>query len=162
MSDNGTAFMFDEMRTLYDGNDVQAVIFPPYHHTTNCQAEHYVAELKKALVQDITVPMQCRLSRFLFWQHATVHAGAGVTLAKVMSGRELPSSLHAILLPHADAAHSEPSRNMMPWKPRQAALARQFNQKWSWLLGRLLRSTEHRSRFVSRDGKTVRSHFNYL
>lgn len=89
MSNNGTAFVSDEIRTFYERNGVEAITSAPYHPATNGQAERYIAELKKALVQDTTRPIQRRLNRFLFRQHTTVHAGTGVTPANGMFGREL-------------------------------------------------------------------------
>lgn len=67
------------------------------------------------LPQQTTGPMQRRLSWFLFRQHTAVHTGTGVAPAKAMFGRELPSSLHAIL--PAAAVHSEPRKKIAPCSP---------------------------------------------
>lgn len=88
MAEKGTAFVSADIRAFYEWNGAQAVTSALYHPATNGQAECYVAYVKKALPQDTTDPVQCRLSRILFQQHSTVHAGMGVTLAKAMFGRK--------------------------------------------------------------------------
>lgn len=66
MSVNDTAFVSDEIRTFDEPNGVQAVRCTPYHSSTNDTAEHYVAELKKALIENTTSTMQYLFSKFFF------------------------------------------------------------------------------------------------
>lgn len=91
-----------------------SLLAPPPSRSANCQAHCYVTEPKRALIQDTTGPMQCRLSHFLFRQHATVNTGRGVAPSKAMLGRKVSSPLHATLLA---AALLELSREMMPGSP---------------------------------------------
>lgn len=96
MSDKGTVFLSDEIRTFYEHHTVQTITSAPYHVSTKPQAERYVAELKKAQIE-----------------HTTVHTGAGTTPAEAMFRRDLSSPLHAILPAAANAAHWKPSRRMV-------------------------------------------------
>lgn len=57
ISDNGTAFVLEEIQTFYERNGVHIVTPAPYHPATNGQAERYVAQLKEALLEDTTGPM---------------------------------------------------------------------------------------------------------
>lgn len=107
MSDNGTAFVSEEIWTFHEWKRVQAIASAPYHPTTIGQAECYVAKLKKALIKDTTGSMQHSLSRFLLQQHTTIHTRTSVNSVNAVFGRKLPSLLH-IILPAA-AAHWEPS-----------------------------------------------------
>lgn len=54
----GTAFVSDVIRRFYEQNGVQAVTSAPYHPATNGQADRYVAELKKDLIQNTARPVQ--------------------------------------------------------------------------------------------------------
>lgn len=110
MSDNDTAFVSDKIQAIYEKNGVQVVTSGPCHVAMNGQAEHYVAELRKALVQDTKGTMKFCLSQFLFRQHTIIHTTTGVPPDKAMLGCELPSPLHAILPSVVDTAESQAGR----------------------------------------------------
>lgn len=114
ISDNRTAFVYDEIRIFYEQDGFQTDISAAYHAVTIAQVVPYVAELKNALIQDTTCSMQHRPSRFFFRRHTTVHTMTGVTPAKTMFGQELPSPLQAILTAAVAAANSGSYRNTMP------------------------------------------------
>lgn len=116
MSNNETAFVHDEIQKFQELNAVRTITCAPYRNFTNVEAERYVAQLKKALVQDTTGKMQSRLRRFLYRQHILVHTGTGVISAKAKFVRELPSSWHRVVPPVADCAHSDLSMKGTPWE----------------------------------------------
>lgn len=87
--DNRIAFISTEIKQFYTANGIQAITSPACHTATNGQAERYVAELKRALLRDTDKSIQCRLARFLYRQHTTIHTATGMTPAKAMFGREL-------------------------------------------------------------------------
>lgn len=81
VSDNGSAFVSNEIKTFYRLNGVLAVTSAPYHPATNGQAERMVQQLKQALAKREREEVKCFLPRFLYKQHTTVHTATGKTPA---------------------------------------------------------------------------------
>lgn len=54
LSDSGTAFVSSEIKEFYTANGVQAITSAAYHPATSVKVECYVAEFKRALLQDNT------------------------------------------------------------------------------------------------------------
>ncbi|KAL1466663.1 hypothetical protein MTO96_026465 [Rhipicephalus appendiculatus] len=164
ISDNGKAFISNEVKQFYASNGIQAATSPTYHPATNGQAERYVAELKRALLRDADKSIQCRLARFLYRQHTTIHTATGMTPARAMFGRELPCHLD-LLKREADKQIPESQEALQ--KSRRFAigdrvLIRQFLKKPDWIEGEILHRVGPRSWLVKSDQGKVRRHLNHM
>lgn len=165
VSDNGTAFVSSEIQGFYKRNGIRSVTSAPYHPATNGQAERYVGELKRALAREPSGSLNVRLSRFLFRQHTTVHQSTGITPAKAMFGRELPSQLDLVNASEGQEmtqAELPQSRTLVEG---EAVWVRQFSKASrgpDWTEGTLVKRMGHRSWLVQCAGRTVRRHLNQL
>lgn len=164
ISDNGKAFISNEIKQFYASNGIQAATSPAYHPATNGQAERYVAELKRALLKDADKSIQCRLARFLYRQHTTIHTTTGMTPARAMFGRELLCPLD--LLKRETDKRSPESQEALQESRRFAigdrVLIRQFLKKPDWIEGEILRRVGPRSWLVKSDQGKVRRHLNHM
>lgn len=164
ISDNGKAFISNEIKQFYASNGIQAATSPAYHPATNGQAERYVAELKRALLKDADKSIQCRLARFLYRQHTTIHTTTGMTPARAMFGRELLCPLD--LLKRETDKRSPESQEALQKSRRFAigdrVLIRQFLKKPDWIEGEILRRVGPRSWLVKSDQGKVRRHLNHM
>lgn len=164
ISDNGKAFISNEIKQFYASNGIQAATSPAYHPATNGQAERYVAELKRALLKDADKSIQCRLARFLYRQHTTIHTTTGMTPARAMFGRELLCPLD--LLKRETNKRSPESQEALQKSRRFAigdrVLIRQFLKKPDWIEGEILRRVGPRSWLVKSDQGKVRRHLNHM
>ncbi|XP_037521382.1 uncharacterized protein K02A2.6-like [Rhipicephalus sanguineus] len=164
VSDNGKAFISNEIRQFYTANGIQATTSPAYHPATNGQAERYVAELKKALLRDTDKSIQCRLARFLYRQHTTIHTATGMSPARAMFGRELLCPLD--LLKRETEIHIPESQETLTKSRRFAVgervLIRQFLKKPDWIEGEILRRVGPRSWLVKSSHGKVRRHLNHM
>lgn len=88
-SNNGTAFVSEEIRAFYMANGIKTRTSAPYNPTTNGQVEVCVACEQSGC-------MPCRMARFLFRQDTSCHNTTGKTPAELMFGRNLPCHLDAI------------------------------------------------------------------
>uniref|UniRef100_A0A147BAS0 Putative tick transposon n=1 Tax=Ixodes ricinus TaxID=34613 RepID=A0A147BAS0_IXORI len=164
VSDNGSAFFFNEITKFYASNGVQAVTAAAYHPATNGQAERYIAELKRALLKDTTGSIQRRLARFLFRQHSTAHSATGVTPARAMFGRELPCPLD-LLQPKTAMEAKESQEPLGParrFARGERELVRQFLAKPDWVRGKILLRAGPRSWLIECAGGKVRRHLVHI
>ncbi|XP_037504904.1 uncharacterized protein K02A2.6-like [Rhipicephalus sanguineus] len=164
VSDNGKAFISNEIRQFYTANGIQGTTSPAYHPATNGQAERYVAELKRALLRDTDKSIQCRLARFLYRQHTTIHTATGMSPARAMFGRELLCPLD-LLKRETDIPIPESQETLT--KSRRFAvgdkvLIRQFLKKPDWIEGEILRHVGPRSWLVKSNHGKVRRHLNHM
>ncbi|KAL1442751.1 hypothetical protein MTO96_046261 [Rhipicephalus appendiculatus] len=165
ISDNGKAFISNEVKQFYASNGIQAATSPAYHPATNGQAERYVAELKRALLRDADKSIQCRLARFLYRQHTTIHTATGMTPARAMFGRELPCNLDLLKRERPISRFLRARRHCK--KSRRFAigdrvLIRQFLKKPDWIEGEILHRVGPRSWLVKSDQGKVRRHLNHM
>lgn len=162
VSDNGTAFVSEEIQKFYKDNGVRYVTAAPYHPATNGQAERYVGELKRALAREPFASVELRLARFLFRQHSTVHQTTGVTPAKAMFGRELPTLLDR-LVPTAESPRlTEKLPRNRQLQPGEEVMVRQFLKKPNWIPGTLVKPMGRRSWLVKCANDIIRRHLNQI
>ncbi|XP_064462614.1 uncharacterized protein K02A2.6-like [Ornithodoros turicata] len=162
VSDNGTAFVSEEIRDFNNRNGIKYVTSATYHPATNKQAERMVGELKRALSRGGPGTLACRISRFLSKQHTTCHAKTGNTPARLMFGRELPSLLDA-LKPAKDTPNrcDELPKSRTP-VDGQVVLVKNFTGKPAWLQGRVVRRVGQRSWIVQTANGDVRRHIDHI
>lgn len=93
ISDNGAAFVSDEIKGFYELNGIKYYTSAPYHPSSNGQAERMVQVFKNnmRLLEDGDIHL--KLARLLFKQHMTPHAETGKTPAELLMGRKLRSAL---------------------------------------------------------------------
>lgn len=157
VSDNGAAFVSVEMQRFCTDNGISHIASAPYHPATNGQAERYVGELKTALARDKSGPMSCRLARFLFRQHSTIHQTTGITPAMAMFGRELPTHLDQIKPAPEPTEKQEKLPNNRQLVAGEQVMVRQFLKEPKWISGVLEKQIGPRSWNVRCGGRRSRS-----
>jgi len=85
-------------------NGIRYSFAPPYHPSTNGQAERLVQTTKSALRKITSGDWKLRLARFLFSQHMLPSTVTGQSPAELLMGRKLPS--------HLDLLHPDIRRDM--------------------------------------------------
>ncbi|KAM7312101.1 uncharacterized protein ISCGN_009006 [Ixodes scapularis] len=75
MSDNGTAFVSEEIKSFYSSNGIAAVTSAPYHPATNGQAERMVQQLKTALAKGGKGTLDSRPARAVRKHAQNLHPG---------------------------------------------------------------------------------------
>lgn len=166
MSDNGTAFISQEIKSFYHSNGITAVTSAPYHPATNGQAERMVQQLKKALAKGEKDTVKRTLARFLYKQHTTVHTATGKTPAWMFLGRELPSPLQRLLqrptydppttLITSDSTHSQ------DFSVGQAVWIRNFPSGRTWTAGVITRRLGPRSWMIDTEEGQERRHMDHI
>lgn len=163
VSDNGTAFVSQEMQEFLKINGIKSMQTAPYHPASNGRAERMVQELKMALKKQEEGTVACKVSRFLFKQHSTPHAGTGKTPAELMLGRKLQSPLDKLHPDsHADGycAFSEPKR---VFSRGDFVYVRNFGVGAKWLGARVLQRLGHvMYKVQTSDGVTHRRHADHV
>ncbi|XP_077537529.1 uncharacterized protein LOC144149749 [Haemaphysalis longicornis] len=162
--DKGTAFVSAEIRQFYKDNCITAVTSAPCQPVTNGQAEHYVAELKRALCKDETGSLQRRLARFLFKLHTTVQNTTVQTPARLMFSREMRTPLTAVgPEPPSKAAQDAYDPRRSRWVQKgERVQGRQFHHKPEWIPVTVKKRIGRRSLLVEVSGTTTRRHLNQL
>ena len=86
VTDNGTAFTSNEFRQFMEQNGIKHVTSAPYHPSSNGLAERAVQTFKRAIERMSDLPIQERLSKFLFIYRLTPHSTTGVAPAELLMG----------------------------------------------------------------------------
>lgn len=163
VSDNGTAFVSQETREFLKLNGIQSMYTAPYHPASNGRAERMVRELKTALRKQDEGTVACKVSRFLFKQHSTPHAGTGKSPAELMFGRKLRSPLdrlHPDTQVDSSCALGEPKR---AFGRGDSVYVRNFCAGAKWLAARVLQRVGHvMYKVQTSDGVTHRRHADHV
>lgn len=94
VTDNGTQFKCSEFETFKNRCGFIHKFTPPYHPSTNGQAERFVQSVKHGLnASKNEGTLQSRLDRFLLAYRTSPHAYTGETPAKLFLNRELRTRL---------------------------------------------------------------------
>ena len=104
VSDNGSPFSSAAFGEFLKRNGIRHSFAPPYHPSTNGQAERLVQTTKSALRKISSGDWKLRLARFLFSQHMLPSTVTGQSPAELLMGRKLPS--------HLDLLHPDIRRDM--------------------------------------------------
>ena len=99
VSDNGPQFISAEFRDFMQANGIQHTLTPPYHPSSNGQAEIGVKIFKSMYVKSLpNAPMEERVAKVLFKYRNLPHTTTGKTPAELFLKRQ-PRSLFTLLKP---------------------------------------------------------------
>lgn len=101
VSDNGTSFTSEEFKNFCSLNGIKHICSPPYHPSSNGQAEAFVKIIKKGLKATIISnenkkPVQERILKFLFDYRNSKNSTTEKSPAELVYGRSLRSRLHLL------------------------------------------------------------------
>lgn len=161
VSDNGSAFVSNEIKTFYRLNGVLPVTSAPYHPATNGQAERMVQQLKQALAKRGREEFKCFLPRFLYKQHITVHTATGKTPAWMMFGRELPSPLERLIRVPKDEVQAT-TENPCQYVVGQSVWVLKFPSGRTWMSGVITERLGSRSWIIQTEDGLVRRHMDHI
>ena len=98
VSDNGPQFTSEEFKTFLHMNDIDRLLFPPYHPASNGQAEKYVQTFMQMYAKLGKMPLQEKVSKILFAYRNTAHSVTGVSPAELFLKRA-PRTLLSLVKP---------------------------------------------------------------
>lgn len=93
VSDNGTAFLSSEFQGFMKANGISHVTTAPYHPASNGLAERAVQTVKEYLKKTPGNTVEVKLARALFSYRITPQSTTGLSLAEMLMGRKLRSTL---------------------------------------------------------------------
>ena len=138
VSDNGPAFVGDELKQFMKRNGVKQVYSAPYHPASNGQAERMVRVFKESLKTLTTGDIQTKLDRLLYKYRITPHSSTGKTPAQLMFNRELRSPFH-LLQPgnqgNQVSSIQNPRQNTRSFEVGAHVWARNFGSGDKWIPG---------------------------
>ncbi|XP_064456884.1 uncharacterized protein K02A2.6-like [Ornithodoros turicata] len=166
VSDNATTFVSDEMKSFFHRNGIRQVTSAPYHPSTNGQPERMVQELKRTLKKQQQGSIQCRLSRFLFSQHTSVHSTTNNTSAE-MFGRNMRTLMDSLVHDSRKIQSQEqekPAGDSNIVQHGQAVWLRDYSSgPQKWCKGTIYRKVGLRSyEGITQEGKVFRRHVGHL
>ncbi len=172
VSDNGPQFRSEEFKAFMDRLGVFHTFSPPYHPSTNGQAERFVQTAKAALLaatHGSSSNLQQKLDTFLLAYRTCIHAGTGETPSARLMGRALRTRLDA-LLPHAQSqmdgklfkeTKSQRGRSRC-FQEGDLVWARDYLHDTKWVPGSVLSSCGPLSYMIQVQGGTWHRHIDQL
>jgi hypothetical protein len=157
VSDNGTSFTSYEFREFLRVNGIKHTLIPPYHPSSNGQAERYVQTVKSCLKKLDPEDITLSLSRFLLENHSTPHAGTGKAPAELMMGRPLRTALHLVL-----PANPKMSNPLHKYRLNDLVYVKNFGRGEKWVLGKVIKLLGSKWVLCDCDGMTYKRHVNQL
>ena len=173
VTDNGTAFTSNEFRQFMEQNGIKHVTSAPYHPSSNGLAERAVQTFKRAIERMSDLPIQERLSKFLFIYRLTLHSTTGVAPAELLMGRRphsLLDNLHPDISQRVERQQAKQKLCHDSSKPVRTFVVEDtvFAEKFSgtrpkWLSGTIAVITGPLSYVVRlSEGATVRRHVDSI
>ncbi|XP_055680279.1 uncharacterized protein K02A2.6-like [Lutzomyia longipalpis] len=161
-TDNGTAFVSEEMKKFHKQNNIRGITISPWHPASNGQAEIMVQKAKKALAKIEGNDINLKLARYLFAQHTTPSNATGKTPCELLMGRKLKSCLSRI---HPEEIKGEGKEKKQPRKFRvgDAVYVRNYSEGNQWVPAWVAEVTGPVSYKVQTENGTVwRRHVNQM
>lgn len=140
VSDNGRQFTSDEFQQFLKANNIRHTLSPPYHPSTNGEAERFVRTFKTNMKRKraMNISWNHKICDFLLSYRTTPHSTTNRTPAEMMSGRNLRTKLSAVHPSISDriqkqSSSEKPTRQIEIGEP---VLARDYrHQKETWIAG---------------------------
>lgn len=88
VSDNGKAFVSEELKSYLKINGIKQILVPPYHPASNGQAERTVQTVKQKLKKISNQPWATRLNQILYGIRTTPSSVTGKTPAELLNNRK--------------------------------------------------------------------------
>jgi len=158
VSDNGTGFTSQEFREFLRSNGIRHTLTPPYHPSSNGQAERAVQTFKRALLKMPREARDLHIKRFLLDVHTVTHNTTKKSPAEMMFGRNLRTVLH-LVKPEPQLV----SGPFHPYKPGDELLVRNFGKGERWMRGSVHAAVGSRWLLVKRsDGMVCKRHIDQV
>ncbi|XP_055699702.1 uncharacterized protein K02A2.6-like [Phlebotomus papatasi] len=161
-TDNGTAFVSQEMKRFHEVNGIRGITISPWHPASNGQAEIMVQKTKKALLKFEGEDVGLKLARYLFAQHTTPSNTTGKTPCELLMGRTLKSCLSRL---HPEEIKEEKKEKKEPrrFKVGAAVYVRNYAEGNRWVPAWVVEVNGPVSYKVQlEDGSVLRRHVNQM
>ncbi len=119
VSDNGPQFVSQEMKEFLKFNGIRQCLSPPYHPSSNGEAERAVRTFKDAMKvrKSEKGVMSEKIARFLLGYRTTPHTATGCTPAELLMGRRLHTRLD-LMHPNLSSQVEKRSKPSLPSRTR--------------------------------------------
>ena len=140
VSDNGPAFIGDELKSFMKRNGIKQVYSAPYHPASNGQAERMVRTFKESLATMKQGDLQIKLDRLLYKYRITPHSTTGKTPAELMFNREIRTPFHllqpgSMLTPSVPLHQDQKKSKTREFREGELVWARNFGEGEKWISG---------------------------
>ena len=140
VSDNGRQFASDEFKQFVKANNIKHIFSPPYHPSTNGEAERFVRTFKRnmKLKKGMQTSWNHKICDFLLSYRTTPHSTTHRTPAEMNAGRNLRTKLSAVHPNIADRIQKQSSSEKVARQIEigEPVLARDYRrQKETWIAG---------------------------
>lgn len=166
ISDNGAAFVSQEIRSFYQSNGIKYNTSAPYHPSSNGQAERMVQYTKQVLATLEEGDISLKLARFLFRQHTTPHATTNKTPAELLMGRRLRTALDLFHPDNIQKSHehqSDCNANPRSLKINDKVYIRNYQSGDKWIPAKIIEITGPVSYIAETlDGNIARRHIDQI
>lgn len=138
-SDNGPAFISEDLTEFLKVNGISQKFLAPYHPATNVQAERYVQMIKAAL-RKMNDPKKVKgdVQTILFQYRNMPHPYTSVTPAELFLGRRVRCRLD-LLKPNIKMTHGESNAHLSvkSFQVGQGVIVRNYDKKAKWFFGKV-------------------------
>jgi hypothetical protein len=168
VSDNGPQFVSAELKEFLEQCGIKHTLTPPYHPSSNGEAERFVRELKSKLkaMESTSSSLSDDLTQFLSIYRTTPHSTTGLSPAELMYGRRLVTKLDK-MRPNVDQKIiKKPEVNTATLRSFQVGdtvwIRDYRDSKPKWVKAVVEKLCSPVSYFVNVDGKAVKRHIDQM
>lgn len=169
VSDNGTAFVSEEMKRYLRANKIRQITTAPYHPATNGLAERMVQTVKDKIRKMDDMSWDIKIPNMLLSLRTTPCAGTNRSPAEVLMNRKLRTLLDVI---HPDNIEREKTEQQIMRNNQQRnresevgnhVMYKNYSNGPKWLPGKILDKHGPSSYSVlTEDGQVVKRHIDQI
>ena len=171
VSDNGPQFTSEEFKTFLRQNGIRQILIPPYHPSSNGEAEHFVQTFKLSLKAAKLDPgtMQEKLDRFLLSYCYTPNSTTGSSPAELFLGCSLRTRLDIIRPSIQDRVGIQQDKQQISrgrkervFEVDEQVMVQNFMGKAKWVSGKIVKKISPTSYLVRVGDRLWRRHIDHI
>lgn len=168
VSDNGRSFISEQFRTFLATNGIKQVLTPPYHPSSNGQAERTVQTVKNKLRKHTTLPWHIKLPTILYGLRSTPNSTSDKSPAELLNKRRFRTKfdhLNPLTFKdqgRIDACDENEGTQVRSFHAGQAVFFRNYGPGARWLKG-IIEKRQGICRYIIKcNGKSFKRHINQM
>ena len=168
VSDNGPQFVSAELKEFLEQCGIKHTLTPPYHPSSNGEAERFVRELKSKLkaMESTSSSLSDDLTQFLAIYRTTPHSTTGLSPAELMYGRRLVTKLDKMRPSVDQKTIKKPegkTTTLRSFQVGDTVWIRDYrDSKPKWVKAVVEKLCSPVSYFVNVDGKAAKRHIDQM
>jgi hypothetical protein len=167
VSDNGKAFVSEEIQQYFKRNGIRHILVPPYHPASNGQAERTVQTVKLKLKKMAHLPWSTRIQTILYGLRTTPSSVTGKTPAEMLNGRRFRTKFDRLHPLSTQGKETKDVENNLTQKVRDFRIGetvcfRNYRNGPRWLEGAVIKKIGIVRYKVKLGNKTFVRHVNQM